>query len=198
MLAQLPTIKTRLALLDTDPTYDALLTSAIKALSARFDRDCNRTLARAVDTTFEFDASDTEIVPPCYPIESVKGFALKTDEAQGWVPQPQPTFLIRKSCIISLAVPLSQPTTLTQIPIAQITYTGGYVLPGTDPLAGQKALPPDIEDAVTEQIAFWFQRRDKLGIHTYWPRDAAYQQWTVQDLLPSVEATLNRYRRYTL
>ena len=198
MLTQLSTVKTRLALLDTDPTYDALLTSAIKSLSARFDRDCNRSFARAVDTTFEFDASDTEIIPPCYPIESVKNFALKTDEAEGWVPQPQPAFLIRKSCIISLAVPLSQQTTLTQIPLAQITYTGGYVLPGMDPLPGQTALPADIEDAVVEQIAFWFQRRDKLGIHTYWPRDAAYQQWTIQDLLPSVEATLTRYRRYTL
>src|SRR5205814_39501 len=43
MLTQLSTVKSRLALTITD--YDDLLTSAIKAVSARFDKECNRTLA---------------------------------------------------------------------------------------------------------------------------------------------------------
>ncbi len=46
MLCQLSTVKARLALLDTDTTYDALLTSAIQAVSARFEKETNRTLAR--------------------------------------------------------------------------------------------------------------------------------------------------------
>jgi hypothetical protein len=44
MLAQLTTVKSRLEILDTDTTYDDLLTNAIKAVSARFDGECNRTL----------------------------------------------------------------------------------------------------------------------------------------------------------
>jgi hypothetical protein len=42
MLTTLATFKSRLALIDT--TYDALLTAAIKAASARFDLETNRTL----------------------------------------------------------------------------------------------------------------------------------------------------------
>ena len=44
MLTQLSTVKSRLALIVTD--YDDLLTSAIKAVSDRFDKETNRTLAR--------------------------------------------------------------------------------------------------------------------------------------------------------
>jgi hypothetical protein len=56
MLTQLSTLKTRLALLDTDTTCEALLVAAIKSVSARFDLECNRTLARSVDATYEFTA----------------------------------------------------------------------------------------------------------------------------------------------
>ena len=40
----------------TDITQDDLLTFIIEAISARFDQETHRTLARAEDTTFEFDA----------------------------------------------------------------------------------------------------------------------------------------------
>jgi hypothetical protein len=63
------TIKSRLAITATD--YDDILTNAIKAITTRFDRETNRTLARAAATTHEFDPTDTQLLPPCYPIESV-------------------------------------------------------------------------------------------------------------------------------
>src|SRR6266478_2730046 len=46
MLTQLLTVKSRLALDEFNVQYDTLLTNAIKAVSARFDRETNRTLAR--------------------------------------------------------------------------------------------------------------------------------------------------------
>ena len=49
MLAQLTTIKDRLSIAPATTTYDTLLTTAIKAVSARFDKLTNRTLARAVE-----------------------------------------------------------------------------------------------------------------------------------------------------
>src|SRR6266705_1163556 len=55
MLTQLSTVKSRLALTVTD--YDDLLTSAIKAVSDRFDKECNRNLARTTAATHEFDAA---------------------------------------------------------------------------------------------------------------------------------------------
>src|SRR5882672_5902509 len=106
MLSTLPTLKARLAIPDIDVQHDDLLTNALTAISARFDRETNRTLARTVDATFEFDG-DTEIIPPCYPIESVSKFELKTSEAEGWLEQTGVDHLIRRSCIISLAQPFS-------------------------------------------------------------------------------------------
>jgi hypothetical protein len=200
MLTQLPTVKSRLALLDTDTQYDALLTNAIKAVSARFDKETNRTLARTVDTTFEFPADDTELTPPCYPIETVTKFELKADEASGWLEQTNVKYLLRQSCVISLSSALypASPGSVLSSVLCRVTYTGGYVLPGTTPAAGQAPLPDDLEQAAVEQTVFWFQNRERLGIRTNWPSGATYQQIVVLDLLPSVSAVLARYTRFTL
>src|SRR6266568_9531567 len=105
MLTQLSTIKSRLSILDSDS--DALLTNALKAVSARFDNECNRTFARAVNATHEFSAEEIELRPLCYPVESVSKFELKTNETDGWSEQTDVEFLIRRQCVISLSSPLS-------------------------------------------------------------------------------------------
>src|SRR3954469_1410093 len=196
MLAQLSTVKTRLAIDEFDLTYDTILTDAINAISFRFDKETNRTLARTVNITQEFDSSDTEICLACYPFESLTRFELKTTEAEGWVEQTGTDFLIRRSCVISLNSAFCTPhSALGQ---ARITYTAGYVLPGTTVGAGQTALPSDLEQAAVEQVAAWFQNRDKLGIDTIWPHQGTYQKFAQLDLLLNVEAVLKRYQRWTL
>src|SRR5207245_7701605 len=111
MLTPLSTVKSRLALTVTD--YDDLLTSAIKAVSARFDKECNRSLARTTAATHEFDANDTEILPPCYPVEAVTKFELKANETDGWSEQTGVQYLIRRQCVISLHSPINyQPSTI--------------------------------------------------------------------------------------
>src|SRR5881396_3780774 len=152
MLTQLTTVKSRLALTVTD--YDDLLTSAIKAVSARFDKETNRTLAHTTTATHEFNANDTEILPPCYPVEAVTKFELKSNETDGWTEQTGVQYLLRRQCVISLHSPLSS---LPSSRIGRVTYTGGYVLPGTTLGAGQTALPDDLEQAAVEQVAYWLQ-----------------------------------------
>ena len=197
MLTTLSTLKSRLAILDTDTQYDALLTNALNALGARFDKECRRTLARTVNATQEFDADDTEIRVACYPIESITRFELKRNEAEGWVEQTNADFLLRRNCVISLASPLGSADEL-----ARVTYTGGYLLPGTPPpdppVPACQALPADLENAAVEQVAFWFQNRDLLGIKTVWEYHGTYQQFVAFDLLLSVQSVLNRYTRFTL
>ena len=201
MLTQLSTAKSRLQILDTDTTFDTLLTSAIKALSTRFDKETNRALARTENATFEFDPTDTDLCPPNYPIESVTRFQTKTSEADGWSEVTAPQYIIRHSCIISILAfsvqPLAFPFSLQPLAF-RLSYTGGYVLPGDTPGPGQTPLPDDIEQAAVEQIAFWFQHRDKLGLKISWPSGGEYKQVLAQDLLPSVQATLAQYRRVTL
>jgi hypothetical protein len=198
MLTQLSTVKARLALTDLDVQYDALLTNAIKAITVRFDKETNRALARTVAATHEFSADDTEIILACYPIETVTKFELKTTETEGWIEQTAVDFLIRRQCIISLPFPLSQLSTLNhQLPSAKATYTGGYLLPGSADILSATRLPDDLEQAAVEQVAAWFQNRDKLGLDTIWPHQGTYQKFAQLDLLPPVRAVLTRYTRWT-
>jgi hypothetical protein len=201
MLTTLSTLKSRLAIDQANPQYDDLLTSAIKSLSARFDKETNRTLARTENATFEFGPRDTELSPPCYPIESVTKFETKTSEASGWQEvSPAPDFLLRSSCIISLGAPLNPQLSPLNPQLARVTYSGGYILPGDGSQLSTLnfQLPSDLEQAAVEQIAYWFQNREHLGLKTYWPSGAAYQQFAALDLLAPVQATLAHHRRWSI
>src|SRR5207247_6263437 len=59
MLTQMSTVRSRLALTVID--YDGILTSAIKAVSDRFEKETSRTMSRSTGITDEFSADDTEI-----------------------------------------------------------------------------------------------------------------------------------------
>ena len=200
MLTQLTTVKARLALAVSD--YDELLTNTIKAVSVRFDRECNRTFARTVNATYEFDAGELELRPECYPIESVSKFELKANEADGWIEQTGVEFLFRRQCVISLRHSLSSlPSTLSPLPtscLGRVTYTGGYVLPGTMPGAGQTPLPDDLEQAAVEQVAYWYRNRDKLGLVRIWPHDGTYEGFAQLDLLREVKAVLKKHERWNV
>src|SRR5215471_13407717 len=191
MLTTLPTLKSRLNIPDFDPQFDSLLTAAIRAVSARFDHETNRTLARTEDLTQEFDIASTDVVASCYPIESVTTFQFKTSESTGWQPlDPQPDHLVRSSCIITLQLPLRYSlSAISYAPaVARVTYTGGYLLPGmpdpVPPVAACQGLPADLEHAAMEQVASWFLNRDKLGLKTVWLYHGNYQQFSNLDLLP--------------
>src|SRR6266480_5193373 len=129
MLTLLSTIKTRLGIDEFDLSSDAILNNAINAISVRFDKETNRTLARTTTATQEFSADDTEICLESYPVESVTKFEMKQNETEGWIEQTGVECLIRRACVLSLNLQLS--TCNFQPRQARVTYTGGYVLPGT-------------------------------------------------------------------
>jgi hypothetical protein len=201
MLTTLSTLKARLGIDDFNVQFDTLLTNALRAVSTHFDKETNRTLARTMNATQEFDICDTEIIVPCYPIESVTKFETKQNETDGWIEQSTVEFLVRRGCVISLLSPLSlllsSPASSSSA-IARVTYTGGYVLPGTTPSTGQTALPDDLEQAAVEQTASWFQHREKLGLIRNWPHEGTYEQFSQLDLLAEVKAVLDRYSRMVL
>jgi hypothetical protein len=196
MLTQLTTVKARLALDPFDTTYDALLTSAIVAISARFDRETHRALARAENVTCEFPADASQIVVPCYPIESVAKFELKLSESEGWIEVPDVEYLILQRCVICLNSPFRTPH--FALSLGRVTYTGGYLLPGGSPVPSAASLPAELEQAALEQTAFWFQTRDKVGVIRQWPAGGNYEQFADPDLLPSVRAVLAGYTRFAL
>lgn len=200
MLTQLTTVKARLGIAPADVTQDDLLTRAIQAVSARFDRECNRTFARTAGAMQEFPAGGTEIVARCYPIETVTKFEVKSGEADGWVEQSDVDYLVRLACVISLNVPLFSVREVSSegAGLGRVTYTGGYVLPGAVPAAEQTALPPDLESAAIEQVASWYQRRDKLGLIRHWPSGGTYLVLSQLALLPEVSEVIRPYRRWSV
>jgi hypothetical protein len=201
MLAQVSTLKSRLAIADTDVQYDDLLTNALVALSTRFEKEYNRIFTRIVDATYEFNADDLDISVPIFPIESVSKFELKENETDGWVEQTDVKFLIRKACVISI-VPQTlnyRPSTLNDSSIARVTYTGGFLLPGSADVRSTTRLPSDIEQAAVEQAVAWFMNRGSLGIEIkrLTPADF-YQKFSQLDFLPRVRTVLKRYERWVI
>jgi hypothetical protein len=78
---------------------------------------------------------------------------------------------------------------------ARVIYTGGYVMPGAEVPAGAQPLPDDLLNAATEQVAYLFMNRNRLGVLRQWPRDGSYEQFSQVDLLPGVSAVLEKHRR---
>lgn len=196
MLTQLATLKARLGLPESDVKDDDLLNALIEAVSGRFDKETNRTLARGAAVTEEFSGEECELRPARYPIESVSAFALKSDETTGWETQEDVVFLIRKASVISLAGPLG--TSAQQL---RVTYTGGYVLPGATVSAGQTALPKELEEAAILQVVNLYQNKDRQGIASLGGAGGSVTMNPVSvvapfDLLPLVMNTLKKYERW--
>src|SRR5580765_3185072 len=192
MLTTLSNVKSRLGLELFDPTDDALLTNILKHVSGRFALECNRIFDYASGLTFEFPAEDNIICVDHPPVESVTAFHLKSREAEGWVLQSAVSFLIApKRTVIELADSLGSVGE-----IARVTYTGGFILPGTQPAGSQVALPDEIEQACVEQVAYWYQRRSQLGLASVSNESGIVQQFQSTDLLPQVRAVLKRYVRW--
>jgi hypothetical protein len=74
---------------------------------SQVDRETNGTLICTANSTHEFDACETEIIPPCYPIESVSKFETKSTEAEGWLEQSNIDYLIRNNTVVTLSSPLA-------------------------------------------------------------------------------------------
>ena len=146
-----------------------------------------------MNTTEEFSADQTEILVARFPLESVSSFHLKRNETDGWLLQSNIDYLIRRACIISLSVPLG-----TRYEQARVTFTGGYVLPGTTPGSGQTALPDDLEHACVEQVAHWYQNRHRLGLLSVPAEGRTFYNVAQIDLLPQVKSILKRYERFIL
>ena len=196
MLTTLTKIKARLKLETADVVDDALLTNFLNLVSNRFDSECRRTFARGAAITEEFDGDATELRVMRYPLEAVAGFDLKTSETAGWVAQVFTDYVIRHSAVVSLASPLG-----TWRDRLRVTYTGGYVLPGTTVGAGQTALPDEVEMACLEQTVAWWRDRDRLGLSSVSGAGgsvSALPQSVVKqiDLLPLVQNVLLTYRRF--
>jgi hypothetical protein len=197
MLTTLPIVKTRLSIKTEDVIDDDFLTNLIAMATARFENDCNRTFGYAQNQADEFEGYETELRVSHYPIDSTQPitFAICEDFASGYQPVTAPKFVLRKNFIISLVSTLGRGKMQMQV-----TYSGGFVLPdGTSaiPQGGtSKLLPDDISLAVTDQIAYWYHNKDRLGLTSLHTAGAGFTQSSKLDLLPHVAAVIAKYERW--
>src|SRR5262249_54151464 len=77
----------------------------------------------------------------------------------------------------------------------------GELLPGASRTGippSTPSLPAAIEQAAVEQLAYWFQNRDKVGVARFWRKGGTFEQFQDLDLLPAVRAVLRLYTRWTI
>lgn len=201
MLTQLATVKTRLGIQTADVTDDAILTNAILAVSARFENDCNRTFGYAQNVIEEFGGDETEIRCRFYPIDLTQAITfqflqtLQTNSSQptGWQsPTDPPDYIVRRDCVISLSSQLADWRSQ-----ARVTYSGGYILPDGSSAAGATVpLPDDLQQSAVEQVCYWYQNRNRLGLVAVSGEGGSISQYAQLDLLPSVKAVLRNYIRW--
>jgi hypothetical protein len=203
MLTTLATVKARVLLEDADVKDDDLLNNAIAAASARIENDCNRTFGYTVNAIEEFTGDECEIVVRFYPIDLTKPITFQflttlqagSNQTPGWqTPTQLPDYTVRRGNIITLGNQLA-----TWRDVAHVTYSGGYQLPdGTSPAAATIPLPDDLEQACVEQVAYWYQNRNRLGLVSVSGEGGSISQYAQLDLLPAGKAALRNYIRWSL
>jgi hypothetical protein len=189
MLTTITAARERLGLPDTKD--DIWLTIAIGWATGIFEKVCNRQFGRVSGALQEFDACDQSILLRRYPVESVSLFSLRVGYA--WMPQNGARYdFDGPSGVVHIYAPLG-----TEGQRARVLYTGGYVLPGNviEADSGQTELPTEIQGACLEQVAYWYQRRDQLGLGSIATGGGSVSQSGTMRLLPIVEETLIPHRR---
>src|SRR5689334_13097762 len=118
MLTLLSTVKTRLRLDDSDVRDDDILSNFIDLVSARFENDCNRSFTFGTYSD-EFQGDETELRVKAYPINSITSISLKTDEAEGFIVQDSPKYVLRHNFLVSLRSRIGHSTD-----VLKLIYTG--------------------------------------------------------------------------
>jgi len=81
---------------------------------------------------------------------------------------------------------------------ARSAWIGAAVGASTRTTAARRTATPTTRRAgAVEQVAAWYQSREKLGLDTIWPHAGTYEKFQQLALLLSVQATLKRYERWT-
>lgn len=189
MLTTTAAARERLGLPDTKD--DAWLTTAIGWATGIFEKICNRQFGRIAGALQEFDACDQTVLLRRYPVESISLFSLRVGLV--WLPESGVQYdYDGDSGVLHLYSPLG-----SEGKRARVMYTGGYVLPADVFIEdqGQTQLPTELQAACLEQIAYWYQRRDQLGLGSISTAGGSVSQSGTMRLLPVVEETLMPYRR---
>lgn len=190
------------AALQDDTTYDTLVAQIGRGVAVFMDSYCNRIFARAVGSTFDFQADVRSIYLPRYPVESVASIEQKDTQSAGFYSLDSSVMLNRddNTGLISFGVSLGGWQS-----VMRVTYTGGYWFDTTEDNtgvmpSGAAALPYDLKLAWYLQVRRTMELIDKLGTNITQQGGPQFVAQTLGalKLVDAVKDTLDGYIRYAM
>lgn len=184
----------------TQATFDRPIDEILEGLTTLFERQTNRTLLRAEGIVALFDGGRVIFGP--LPALLIEGITEIKEDAN-------PVDFTAAVALVDGTDFIADPNggLIRRLPSGRrwqggfrnvrVTYTGGYVAPGTPLMVGQTAMPDDLQEAATMQAVHYVKNRDRLGA-TSISADGASIALSPAELLPAVRQILKGYRRYPL
>lgn len=191
-IATLAQMKAELGI--TDAQDDAVLTSWMKGLQARFEDYCERKFLRTEDCEEFHDGGTTQVCLERFPVESISSIRVDLDREF-----PASTELDAVDYVVNLKRG-SIFYTVSEIPwpagrqSIRVVYTGGYVAAGTTAEATQYEMPESLRRAFFMQGGFEWRNRGNLGRESISAQGATVSI-APAELLPEVKDTLSPFRR---
>jgi len=192
-------VETRIG--ETSETFDALIAQIINGVAAAFESYCHRPLVQAAAAVTEYYTGECEYLRlKRYPIIAITSIvesadfdwdnedALTVDDDYRVMAGGAKGILYRVG-----GWWLNYPDGIRAI------YNGGYKAAGEVAGAGETAMPADLREAAIQQAAWWFKRRDDIGITAMGFQGGDVQKVVAGlELLPGVREILENYRRISL
>lgn len=190
--------------MQSNKAFDNQIITLGVGIKNQFENFTNRNFARLVGAQEVFPADRCEFLVSRLPIEVVTLAEKKKCETDGFVAQCAEFIRIidQANGIINTG-DIDAGRHFEQI---RFTYTGGFfwnTLEKGDPNyraqlpAGAAALPNDLFFAWVNQCKHMWKNQDKLGLDLLNDGDIKSLRFP-QDFAPTIEATLNSYKRYNL
>jgi hypothetical protein len=176
-----------------DAHDDELLARMMAGLQARFDALLGRKLLRAAGVEQLFSGGGFTLELERFPVESVASVHVSDDQL--WTAD---------TLLESTIYRVSNERGLIMLKGAvrfdfgtrniRVIYTGGYVAAGTDPTAGQTAMPDDIRSLFEIQLGYEWRNKKTLGLSAASAQGVSITAAPAK-ILPVVVEGLAPYRR---
>ena len=187
-LAALDDLKAMLSIQQSDD--DALLTRLLAAASAYFERQVGRSLA-ANDYTITMDGTGWQLVPPQYPVISVKSININGNDVTESTDYTMDGWYIQDG-VIRLRGSTAFYVNPQFTPYGFRPWDGnGNVL--LEYRAGYETIPDDVQQAVLEMAALMYRERDRVGQQSH--NNAAGSTVFYYAPPARVVSTIQAYRR---
>ncbi|MCE5184936.1 MAG: hypothetical protein LLF76_02280 [Planctomycetaceae bacterium] len=203
MLCTVTDIKTFLGLTDE---YDAILEYIAKGVTARFDRETQRTLLLTDDDVTEYYPGGSKLIsveryPILLPVTSIKETYGDYDFTNAEALVEGTEFRVIGGTANKGIIQRINSIWPSGLDAIEVTYKGGYLPAGEEPAAGsgQIALPDDLHLHAIQQASLWFKRRDDIGLSSVSAMGGSVSIFAKLELLPDVKDFLERfYKRWTI